>query len=62
MSAEAYSFGNQSPGCRGKRRYTSKRRAEGTLRVMRDSGKPFSHRLQAYRCRNCKHWHIGNSR
>lgn len=62
MSDEAYSAGNQSNACRGKKRHTSKKIALGAIRVMTQKGAPFAHRLQAYRCRSCKHWHTGNSR
>ena len=46
--------------CRGKVRHTSKRAATGVLRVMRrDPTMTAPERLQVYRCRLCKHWHIG---
>lgn len=62
MSNELHSFGNQSNACRGKVRYPSKRVAAGRIRVMKQRQSPGAHRLQEYRCRECKHWHVGNSR
>lgn len=52
----AGAFGN---GCRGKVRHTSKKLALGQLRLIlkRDPGAC----LNAYHCKVCKGWHVGNT-
>jgi hypothetical protein len=48
--------------CRGKTPYTSRRRANGTRRVLLKKGvvDPFyTSSLHVYKCHNCGHWHLG---
>lgn len=52
--------GDWANGCRGKRRYTSKRQAGGRLRTMVRDGRSAA-TLNAYKCRNCGGWHLGNT-
>lgn len=48
-------------GCLGKLAYPSKKVARGILRVMRQKYGPCES-LNAYACRICKRWHLGNTR
>lgn len=51
---------SQLNGCRGKVGYPSRRQALGVRRVI---GKRMSvETLQAYSCKDCGKWHLGNSR
>jgi len=50
-------------GCRGKRRLTSRRMADGYLRVIARryaSEGQNPDRLESYKCRACGGWHLGN--
>lgn len=48
-------------GCRGKRHYVSRRRANGAIRVLVQSGAiPDDGTMNAYKCRSCRTWHIGH--
>lgn len=48
-------------GCRGKRHYPSKKHANGTIKTMLRKGTvKLPHRLNAYKCKACRDWHIGN--
>lgn len=49
--------------CDGKKPFPSKRAALGTVRCMKADGasRP-GYELQAYKCRGCHRWHVGNSR
>ena len=51
-------------GCRGKRRYPSKRQATGAMRVLAtdSGGGPDTDSLNVYSCKACGQWHIGHSR
>lgn len=46
-------------GCLGKKPYPSKRQATGANRVWAARG---ADSLDVYRCRACKHWHLGHNR
>lgn len=49
--------------CSGKVGFTSKRQANGRVRVMAKQGKERDgFYLNAYKCRSCTRWHVGNSR
>lgn len=49
-------------GCSGKERHPSKRTALGVARVLTQQGRQRpGWVLQAYKCRHCGGWHIGNS-
>lgn len=51
-------FGAQQlRGCVGKAPITSKNQANGIVRVMKKRGLPES--LGAYKCKICRHWHVG---
>lgn len=62
MKHAAYTFTAFGPGCRSKHRHTSKTHAESAIRRLITTGvaRP-GHSLNAYKCRSCKHWHIGNA-
>jgi hypothetical protein len=50
-------FGN---GCRGKKPYTSKKQADGAMRVLARSLAPLvASKLNTYKCSACRHWHVG---
>lgn len=52
----------RSSSCRGKVRYKTKKTAEAALRVMIQSGRArTSDRLHIYKCKECRHHHLGNS-
>lgn len=50
-------------GCRGKVGHRSRRIASGHLRVMKTRDYVLTpERLNVYKCKVCKTWHIGNNR
>ena len=49
-----------SRGCRGKIRYSSKGRARGSMRLMKQHGARHTDWLEPYKCKVCRYWHLGN--
>lgn len=58
MRGVAADVGSLPGACERKRRYRTKKQAKAAIRVMEQ--KPGMARLNAYRCRWCGAWHIGN--
>lgn len=54
--------GTWSNGCRMKERFTSKKHANGMVRVQVQRGISNPNTLNSYKCAFCHGWHIGNSR
>lgn len=50
-----------SAGCRGKQRFTSKKHAVGWRRILIAKRGANPQTLDAYRCKVCHGWHLGNS-
>lgn len=48
-------------GCRGKVGHASRRRALAVVRAMRRQAVQDSAALDAYRCRECRLWHVGHA-
>lgn len=49
-------------GCEGKLRHASRKIALGMKRVMAQHRGANVERLNAYKCKHCGGWHLGNSR
>lgn len=66
MKSRSYTLGKAQDAfesydnrCRGKHVYPSKRQANGMRRALVAKGHAGA-TLNAYRCRDCRHWHLGN--